>query len=162
MSLPVLVVGAAIVDDLELPRTLLAARRSAPASLAGLWEFPGGKVEPGEQPREALRRELREELGVEIELGRELAGPKAFGAGSHGGVIGSAWPLGEVREGTSYVMRVWLARVASGDPELREEHDELRVLQPGRWRDVAWIPADTVIVDALLEAVVRQHRSSWC
>ncbi|MFW6203773.1 MAG: NUDIX domain-containing protein, partial [Actinomycetota bacterium] len=42
-----LVVAAAIVDDLEHPQRLLAARRSAPPAMAGLWEFPGGKVEPG-------------------------------------------------------------------------------------------------------------------
>ena len=60
------VVGAAIVDSLASPKKLLAGRRSAPAALAGLWEFPGGKVEGGERPEEALVRELREELGIEV------------------------------------------------------------------------------------------------
>ena len=61
------VVGAALLDK----GRVLAARRSAPPEVAGGWEFPGGKVNPGESEREALVRECREELGVEVEpLGR--------------------------------------------------------------------------------------------
>ena len=56
MSGPRLVAAAAIIDGTRL----LAARRSSPPELAGRWELPGGKVEPGEDPREALARELRE------------------------------------------------------------------------------------------------------
>ena len=51
---------------------VLLARRSAGRELAGLWEFPGGKVEPGEHPEVALARELREELGIEVEVGAPL------------------------------------------------------------------------------------------
>jgi 8-oxo-dGTP diphosphatase len=63
------VVGAALVDDRR--RVLVAQRGSGP--LAGLWEFPGGKVEPGETPQQALVRELREELQIEATVGSELA-----------------------------------------------------------------------------------------
>ncbi len=156
-------VAAAIVDDIELPRRLLAARRSAPPEMAGLWEFPGGKVEPGEGPPDALRRELREELGVEVTLGPELPGPRDVGVGEHGALVGRAWPLAEASEARpELVMRLWLATVASGEPLPLEDHDEVRWLEPGAWRDVPWIPADLSIVDALLADVVGRHRRSWC
>lgn len=61
-----ILVAAAVV--LREGRVLLAQRKSG-THLAGAWELPGGKVEPDEDPREAVRRELREELGVEVEVG---------------------------------------------------------------------------------------------
>ena len=48
---------------------VLLARRTEGRDLAGLWEFPGGKREPGESPEQALVRELQEELGIEVEVG---------------------------------------------------------------------------------------------
>ncbi|MBU6156567.1 MAG: 8-oxo-dGTP diphosphatase MutT [Alphaproteobacteria bacterium] len=67
MSKPlVLVVAAALVDP---QGRLLLAERPAGKSMAGLWEFPGGKVEPGERPEQSLVRELREELGLIVEEG---------------------------------------------------------------------------------------------
>jgi 8-oxo-dGTP diphosphatase len=134
-SAAVLVVGAAIVDDLAAPRLLLAARRTEPPRLAGGWELPGGKVEPGEEPAEALHREVAEELGVRIQLGDPVPGPDAFGT----------WPLPP-----GHRMQVWLARVVDGDPQPIEVHDQLRWLGPGEWLDVAWLPADVPIVAALL------------
>ncbi len=61
----VLVAAAVIV---EKGRVLLTQRKAG-AHLEGAWEFPGGKVEPGEDPRDALRRELREEIGIEADVG---------------------------------------------------------------------------------------------
>lgn len=63
------VVAAAVV--IEQGRVLLTQRKAG-SHLAGAWEFPGGKVEAGEDPREALVRELREELGVEVSAGEVL------------------------------------------------------------------------------------------
>jgi 8-oxo-dGTP diphosphatase len=130
---PVVVVAAAIVDDVRAPRRLLAARRAQPVSLAGRWEFPGGKVEPGEDVVDALRRELREELGVEVELGAELVAPQDGG-----------WRLSD-----RYVMRLWLAQVSDGVPQPLVEHDALRWLEPGDWLAVPWLDADVPIVHAL-------------
>jgi 8-oxo-dGTP diphosphatase len=130
---PVVVVAAAIVDDVRAPRRLLAARRAKPVSLAGRWEFPGGKVEPGEDAVDALHRELQEELGVEVELGGELTGPQDGG-----------WRLSD-----RYVMRLWIAQVTAGEPLPLVEHDALRWLDPGDWLAVPWLDADVPIVRAL-------------
>lgn len=132
------IVGAAIVDSLGFPRRLLAARRTKPEALAGLWEFPGGKVEAGEGCEEALLRELREELGVDARLGSELPGPGSGG-----------WPLTE-----SASMRVWFAEITAGEPAPLEDHDELRWVDLGSSAvlELDWIPADLPIVRQLLGA----------
>jgi 8-oxo-dGTP diphosphatase len=128
------VVGAAIVDHLLHPRRLLAARRTEPPALAGGWEFPGGKVDPGETAEQALHREVHEELGVTIELGERLPGP----------LEGGRWPLGE-----SFAMTLWLATVTDGEPAPLEDHDELRWLGAAELYAVPWLPADLPIVDLL-------------
>jgi 8-oxo-dGTP diphosphatase len=138
VSEPILVVAAAIVDRLDDPRALLAARRSVPASIAGQWEFPGGKVELGENPLDALHREIEEELGVWLRLGAELLGPDD-----------GAWRLNEI-----FTMRLWLAEVADGVPEHRAAHDQLAWLAAGEWLSVPWLDADARIVRAL-EAALR-------
>ncbi len=134
---PIVVVAAALVDDLAAPRRLLSARRSNPEQLAGRWEFPGGKVDPGETPVEALHRELREELGIAVRLGREVVGPDD-----------GAWRLSP-----RYTMRLWLAEVTDGEPAPLVEHDELRWLDPGSWLAVPWLDADVRIVEALAAEV---------
>ncbi len=128
------VVAAAVVDDLDHPTRLLAARRTEPPALAGGWEFPGGKVEPGETPETALHREIREELGVAVRTGRLLAAPTED----------RRWPLGD-----RYRMTVWLAVVVEGDPQPIEDHDALQWLPADDLYAVEWLPADRPIVAAL-------------
>ena len=120
------IVGAALIDD---DGRLLSGRRSAPPRLAGRWELPGGKVEPGETEEEALLREVREELGVECEILARLPGD---------------WRLGP-----RFVLRVFVARITSGIPEPLEDHDMIRWLDPGAWRSVHWLDADLPILDTL-------------
>ena len=121
------------MDDLAVPSRVLAARRSAAGALAGGWEFPGGKVEPAEDPVAALHRELDEELQIRVRLGAEL--PAADGV---------AWPLAG-----NLVMRLWFAEVIGGTPTVTGSHDELRWLAAGQLDDVSWLPADRPIVDRL-------------
>ncbi|MBT2489218.1 (deoxy)nucleoside triphosphate pyrophosphohydrolase [Streptomyces sp. ISL-96] len=124
----VVVVGAAVFDE----GRLLAARRSAPPELAGRWELPGGKVEPGESPEQALVRELREELGVETDVLERIPGE---------------WPLKP-----GYVLQVWTVRLLSGRPRPLQDHDAMRWLRPDEADSVDWLTQDR---PAVAEAVRR-------
>lgn len=123
-----LVVGAILVDDLAAPTRVLACRRTRPDEIAGRWEFPGGKVEPGETPAAALVREVREELSVAIEVGAELTD-----------AAGARWPIDE-----RYELALLFAVVAPGEvPTAGSDHDELRWLSAGTLGSVDWLPSDT-------------------
>jgi 8-oxo-dGTP diphosphatase len=122
---PTRVVGAAILDA---GGRLLAAQRSTPPALAGRWELPGGKVENGEDEQDALVRECREELGVEVALGAR---------------VGGDWPIGD-----DGVLRVWLARVVTGEPRALE-HSAVRWLPSDGLFSVPWLPADLPPVRAV-------------
>ena len=133
------------MDSLSAPARLLVARRTAPPQFAGLWEFPGGKVEPPESAVDALHRELREELGIGVRLGTELQAESAAG-----------WPLNAKAS-----MRVWFAEIADGEPRPLEDHDELRWISLAESEEaltLPWIPADFPIVRALLAAVAGSER----
>ena len=107
---------------------VLAARRSAPPATAGGWEFPGGKVEPGESPSVALIRECREELGVTVRVG-ELLGSADIAA--------------------DLMLRVYATALEAGEPQPLEDHDELQWLTAAELDDVAWLPADRPFLDAV-------------
>lgn len=120
-----IVVGVALLDGRG---RVLGAQRRSPEALAGLWEFPGGKVDVGETDQEALIRECAEELGCVVSVG--------------------AW-LGEVpiADGLA-TLRVWCGSVSSGEPSARE-HLALRWLTVDELDEVKWIPADLPLVVAL-------------
>ena len=130
MGSPV-VVGAAILDGDPPSCRVLATERLDPPHLAGLWEFPGGKVEPGEEEIAALVRECHEELSVAIEVGERL-GPDLPLEGPRG-----PWTL-----------KVWTARIVSGEIRL-VDHSDARWLSSDELDDVPWIPADAPLIDAL-------------
>ncbi|MEU6535403.1 NUDIX domain-containing protein [Streptomyces sp. NPDC047000] len=139
MTERIVVVGAALLDGADRggedgrgARRLLAARRSAPPELAGRWELPGGKVEPGEAPDAALVRELREELGVAAETLARVPGE---------------WPLRD-----PYVLYVFTARLLPGSapPKPLQDHDALRWLTPEELWDVDWLEQDVPAVRAVL------------
>ena len=123
------VVGAALVRD----GRVLASRRTEPPHLAGLWEFPGGKVEAGESDADALVRELREELRVEVVVGERLGG--------------------DLPIGTTAVLRVYVCALVAGEPAL-VDHDAHRWLSADELHDVPWIPVDLPLVEQLR---VRLH-----
>jgi 8-oxo-dGTP diphosphatase len=109
---------------------VLACERSRPPETAGLWEFPGGKVEPGETPEAALARECVEELGVRVEVGAR---------------VGADVPILHGRA----VLRVFAVRLLDGDLPRPLEHAALRWLGPDELDSVPWLPADRPIVAAL-------------
>lgn len=129
------VVGAVIVRD----GRVLAARRTRPAELAGQWEFPGGKVEEGENLSEALVRELQEELNSTIRVLGEVRDP------------GSPWRISD-----KYVLQLFLAAVVAGEPTPGPDHDQLRWLLPGRLGEVAWLSSDRLALPAVRRAVERR------
>ena len=125
------VVGAAILDGDPPGCRVLATQRLDPPHLAGLWEFPGGKVEQGEDEIAALVRECHEELSLTIEVGTRL-----------GDDVALSGPRGP------WTLKVWTARVVSGELTL-VDHSASRWLSFDELDDVPWIPADAPLVEAL-------------
>src|SRR6185503_13881823 len=120
------IVAAAIITE----GRVLACERSAPPEVAGRWEFPGGKVEPGETDEQALARECAEELGVRVEVGAR---------------VGPDVPLAHGRA----VLRVYAARLLDGDQPQALEHTAMRWLSADELDTVHWLPADKPIVAEL-------------
>ena len=150
-------VAAAVVDRLERPTTLLCAARSYPPELAGRFELPGGKVEPGEAPLTALRRELAEEIGLAVRIGAELeppAGlaipaPRPSSAGSPAGRPEDDAPAWPAMNG--YRIRVWLAEPADSADRgaAGADHQQLQWMDLERLSELDWLEADIPIVEAI-------------
>lgn len=180
------VVAAAIVDSLQRPSRLLAAQRSYPPELAGLFELPGGKVERGEAPLDALHREIHEELGTALTLGPPVPYPghdQRASSSSHrhqgeedllrsaisaqatpenGAPAPSAepdfspWPILGGR-----VMWVWLAEVAPRAP-VPVAHRDHQALVWTRLRDtpnLPWLPTNLPIVEQIRAQLPSHSRT---
>ena len=124
------IVGTAIVRG----RCLLAQQRSYPAEAAGLWELPGGRVEPGESDVDAVVRECQEELGVAVSVGAPV-GPDV------------ALPKGKL-------LRIYRASLVDPVAEPHpHDHAALRWLKAGQLGSVEWLPADRILLPALRQTL---------
>jgi len=129
MTRLILVVAAALIDA---QGRVLLAQRPANKSLGGLWEFPGGKVEPGESPEAALARELKEELGID-------AAPAAFAPLDFASHAYAAFHL---------LMPLYLLRTWQGEPRPLEAQ-ALAWAKPQELGSYAMPPADIPLVARL-------------
>ena len=126
-----LVVACALVDT---DRRVLIAQRPEGKSMAGLWEFPGGKVEAGETPEAALIRELREELGIETK--QACLAPLSF--------------VSHAYESIHLLMPLYVCRKWQGMPQTHE-HQALKWVRPQALRDYPMPPADEPLIAALCD-----------
>jgi 8-oxo-dGTP diphosphatase len=125
---PIRVVAAVIERDGKI----LACRRAPHKSLAGLWEFPGGKVEPGETDEVALAREIREELGIAITVGEFIAESVA--------------PAGEAM---IHLNAYWAQTNVVGEVS-STDHDRMEWFAPTDLQTVTWAPADVPFLALVL------------
>ena len=122
------VVGAVISKDGKI----LAAQRKEESSLGGFWEFPGGKIEANETPKEALAREIKEELEAEIDIFDEIC------------TVDHEYDFGIVR------LTTFRCRMLSDSISLND-HQDTRWLSMQELRDVNWAPADIPTIEILEE-----------
>ncbi|TCP54629.1 8-oxo-dGTP diphosphatase [Tumebacillus sp. BK434] len=122
------VVGAIIVNE---KKEVLCALRSQNMSLPGLWEFPGGKIEEGEDPKDSLVREIKEELDCEIEVGDLV--------------------VDATHEYPTVVVRLitYFATIVHGEPKA-SEHEKLTWLSKSELSSLNWAPADLPTLDRLV------------
>lgn len=127
------VVAAIICDDIDNKTKVFATQRGYGEYKDG-WEFPGGKIESGETPQEALKREIREELDTEINVGELID------------TIEYDYPSFHLS------MDCFWAEVESGELELKEA-EAARWLAKDELDDVDWLPADELLIDIIKEGM---------
>ncbi|MCO5064857.1 MAG: (deoxy)nucleoside triphosphate pyrophosphohydrolase [Rhizobiaceae bacterium] len=130
--LPILLVVACALVDAD--GRVLIAQRPEGKQLAGLWEFPGGKVEPGETPEETLVRELREELGIETKP--ECLAPLTFASHRY--------------EKFHLLMPLYVCRKFTGIPQPLDAQ-ALKWVKPSKLRDYPMPPADAPLIPFLID-----------
>lgn len=129
----VLVAACALVDA---DGRVLIAERPAGKALAGMWEFPGGKVEPGERPEETLIRELAEELGIVVK--EACLAPLTFASHTYADF--------------QLLMPLWICRRWEGLAQGREGQ-RLAWVRPGKLRDYPMPPADEPLIPVIVDIV---------
>ena len=127
------VVAAVICDSIETKSKIFATARGY-GELKGGWEFPGGKVEPGETPQQALKREIMEELNTEIEVGELID------------TIEYDYPTFHLS------MDCFWAKVSVGELELKEA-EAAKWLTKDELDSVAWLPADITLIGKIKECM---------
>ena len=123
------VVAAIICNDMERKNRIFATARGY-GDLKGGWEFPGGKVEPGETPQQALKREIMEELSTEIKVGELID------------TVEYDYPTFHLS------MDCFWAEVITGQLELKEA-EAAKWLTKDQLESVAWLPADITLIDKI-------------
>ena len=123
------VVAAIICNDMERKNKIFATARGY-GDLKGGWEFPGGKVEPGETPQQALKREIMEELSTDIKVGELID------------TIEYDYPTFHLS------MDCFWAEVITGQLELKEA-EAAKWLTKDQLESVAWLPADITLIDKI-------------
>ena len=127
------VVATVICDNINTPKKIFATQRGY-GEFKGGWEFPGGKVEEGETPQEALKREIMEELATEIKVGDYIK------------TVEYDYPKFHLS------MQCFWCEVVSGNLELKE-HEAARWLQKEQIYEVEWLPADVSLVEKIRQIV---------
>jgi len=122
------VVGAVIVQE----GRVLCAQRGPQGTLAGLWEFPGGKIEAGETPEAALAREIREELDCEVEVGDLVTSTT------------------HEYEFAVVTLATYWCTPSSGEPRA-SEHSTLQWVEPAKLSHLDWAPADVPAVELVTQ-----------
>ena len=128
------VVGGAIIRDNDGTIEVLCAQRGPGRAMSGYWEFPGGKVEPGETEEEALARELFEELDISVEVR------------SHVATTPYSYDFGDIS------LSVYVSTIEEGEPT-RSEHQSLGWVPVVDLSDLRWAPADIPAMEKLRDTL---------
>ncbi|MFP4364795.1 MAG: (deoxy)nucleoside triphosphate pyrophosphohydrolase [Spirochaetia bacterium] len=114
----------------EKDNTFFVAKRKPGGALSNKWEFPGGKVDPGETPTQALKREIQEEMNIDIRVGRELC----RGSFRH--------------KGKEFQLRAYSVELLSEDIRL-DEHTQWKWATLEEIKNMDFAPSDQIVIDTL-------------